>query len=365
MDLTATTTELSRAATDIARLLPARSPDPLLSGLLLTATAEGLVMAGTDRERSVRLSRTALTHTDGTVLVPARPFAETLRTLAEPEIRLVVEGSRLAVRTGRGRFALPLMDADLHPGVAAPPPLTGTADGSGLLRAFAAVAGAASRDEALPLFTGVRIRAHGDTLRLIATDRYRLAVAELPWRPVGPLDVLVPATLVTEIARQAAGAPELALHADQDRVAVSWRAGDTIGSALLATPFPDESRYLVADQDAAVELSVAELTGAVRRAGLYADGRGAITIELADGEVRVRGGSQEIGEAEESVKAEVTGRIRQTYRARYLLDALRAFDGERVRLGLRDGMKATVFTGVGDDQDGLALRYVVMPILPA
>jgi DNA polymerase-3 subunit beta len=53
----------------------------------------------------------------------------------------------------------------------------------------------------------------------------------------------------------------------------------------------------------------------VHRVGLYAGGRGAITVELGDGEVRVRTDSSELGEAEESVKATVTGRLTQTYRS--------------------------------------------------
>jgi DNA polymerase III beta subunit-like protein len=99
MDLTATTADLTAAATDAARLLPARAPDPVLSGVLLTADATGVTVAGTDAERTVALRRPALVHTEGTVLVPGRPLADTLRALDVPEVRLVVEGARLAVRT--------------------------------------------------------------------------------------------------------------------------------------------------------------------------------------------------------------------------------------------------------------------------
>ncbi|HEX3787569.1 MAG TPA: DNA polymerase III subunit beta [Pseudonocardiaceae bacterium] len=367
MDLTAVTAELAAAASDVARLLPTRTLDPVLAGLLLTATAEGLVLAGTDRERAVRLHCPARVHEDGAVLVPARPLAETLRALDEPDVRLVVEGNRLAVRTPHSRFGLPLLDVDLHPGVAEPPAVAGRADGRPLLRALAAVAGAASKDDALPLFTGVRLRAEGDTLRLVATDRYRLAIAELPWRPepaAAPLDVLVPATLVTELARQAAGADRLTLHADTDRFALAW--GDSvIGTALLAAPFPNEDRYLHTRGDASVEVATDALAAAVRRVALYADGRGAIGLELGDGEVRVRGGSPELGDADESVKATVVGRLSQTYRVRYLQDALRVFGDRPIRVWLREGLKTTVFTEAEPDPDGVALRYLVMPILPA
>jgi len=363
LDFTAVTAELARIVADIGRLLPTRLLDPVLAGVLIQAGPEGLALAGTDRERTVRLRCPTVTHAEGTVLVTARVLAETLRALDSATVRLVVEGSRLAVHTDRGRFALPLLDVGLHPGVAAPPPLAGRA-GRALAAALGAVAGAASRDDALPLFTGVRVRAFGSTLRLVATDRYRLAIAELSYSPAegaGEYDVLVPASLAAEISRQAAGAAELVLHADHDRVSFGW-AGSEIGSALLAAPFPDEDRYLRTDADATAEVRAGRLSAAVRRAGLYADGRGAITVELAEGEIRVRGGSPELGEAEETIKAEVTGRLTQTYRARYLLDALKPFGDEPVRVSVRDGLRSTVFTWT--EPTDFELRYLVMPILP-
>jgi DNA polymerase-3 subunit beta len=363
MDLTAATSELAAAAADVARLLPSRSFDPVLSGVVLTAGPAGVELAATDRERTVRLHRAATTHVDGQVLVPGRPLAETLRALDVPEVRLTVENARLAIRTPRGRFALPVLDLDLHPGVPQPPVLAGRAAGRPLLRALVAVAGAASKDDALPLFSGVRVRSVGDALRLVATDRYRLAVAELPWQAAGEVDVLVPGSLAVEIGRQAAGATELALHADPDRAAVVWR-GAEIGTALLASPFPDEARYLGTTPDATAELDADALLGAVRRAGLYADGRGAVGIDLADGEIRVRAGGADLGEADESVKAAVTGRLTQHYRVRYLTDALRAFDGRAVRLAVKTGLRSTVLTAVEPDADALELTYVVMPILP-
>jgi DNA polymerase-3 subunit beta len=357
----AVTADVAAAMQAVARFLPTRATDPVLTGVLLTANADGLLFAGTDRERAVRLSCPALVHAEGTVLVPGRPLTETLRALDEEQVHVAIEGSRLALRTARARFALPLLDVDVHPGVAPPPPLAGRVDAGPALRALTAVAGAASRDDALPLFTGVRIRAHGDALRLVATDRYRLALAELPWHAVGEIDVLVPAGLVTEFARQASSATEIALHADTDRVAFAW-ADHVVSTAVLATPFPDENRYLGRPGDATVVLSPAELAAAVHRVGLYADGRGAVGIDLDDGEVRVRSGSSDVGEAEESVKASVTGRLTQTYRTRYLLDALRAFTGEEVRLDIQAGMKSTVFST--ESTDGTMLRYLVMPILP-
>ena len=53
-------------------------------------------------------------------------------------------------------------------------------DGGLLGAAIGQVGPAASRDDTLPMLTGVCLDIDGDTLTLAATDRYRLAVRDVP-----------------------------------------------------------------------------------------------------------------------------------------------------------------------------------------
>lgn len=366
MDLTVTTADLAGAASALVKLVPGKLIDPVLSGLLLTASPSGVALAANDRERAATIGRPAVVHTEGRVLVPAKPFADTLRALDHEQVRLVVEGSKLAIRAPGARFALPLLDADVHPGVGAAPSEAGTVDGALFASALATVVSAASRDDALPMFTGVRVRSEGSSLVLLATDRYQMALATLPWQPTGSVDALVPATLLGEIARQV-DAGRVALHADRDRFGLVWQrtaAGPTTATtAVLDGSFLHESKISLSGVDTTLELDTDALAGAVRRVGLYTDARGVLLLEVGDGEIRLRGADQRSGEAEESVKASVTGgRTGQAYQSKFLTDALRPFAGGSVRVEIQPGMRATVFSS--PEPGDLDLRYVVMPMLP-
>ena len=66
------------------------------------------------------------------------------------------------------------------------PVQTGTLAGAAFAAAVAQVAVAAGRDDTLPVLTGIRLEIEGETLTLAATDRYRLAVREIPWTPEQP-----------------------------------------------------------------------------------------------------------------------------------------------------------------------------------
>jgi DNA polymerase-3 subunit beta len=362
MDLTASTADLAAAASDVVRLVPGRLIDPVLSGLLLSAGPDGVVLAANDRERTARLACPAVVHTDGRVLVPAKPLAETLRALDAPEVRLVVEGTRLAIRVPGARYALPLLDVDIHPGVPQPPACVGHVDAGPLATALATVAATASRDDALPLYTGVRVRAEGDRLVLLATDRFRMAVAALPWQPLAPLDALVPAPLLVELARQIPNAANLSVHADQNRIGFAWST-TTLTTAILDGTAIHESKVPLSDVDTHLTLDADALAAAVRRVALYTDPRGTISLEIGDSDVRLRGTTSQTGEAEETVKSTVDGgRTGQSFQARYLLDALRPFAGQAVHVSLQPGMRAALFTPATPTTPDL--RYVVMPMRP-
>lgn len=359
MDLTATTAELAGAAAEVARLLPTRVFDPVLAGLRLRATTD-VEVAGSDREHGVRLAVNAFVHTEGEVLVPAKLLAATLQALDEPQVRLTKEGSRLAVRTAQARFAIPLLDLDNHPGIPELPPLQGHV-GAEALKAITAVAGAASKDDALPIFTGVRIQSGDGRLHVIATDRYRMAYATLPWEPIGEIDVLVPGKVLADAARQTNG--KVALHADQDRIGLAWQH-NSISTALLAAPFPDDRarRLLEAVIDSTVLVDADALARAVRRATPFGGPHQAVTIQVEDAELRVKGSDPQQGESEEFVKATVEGdRLTKTFQARYLADALKAFAGRRIELKIQDGLRSTVLTST-PGEDGVELTYLVVPV---
>ncbi|MET8852467.1 DNA polymerase III subunit beta [Amycolatopsis sp. NPDC004625] len=351
MDVTAPAHRLSAAVSAASRLLPARS------GLRLRAGSAGLTVAGSAPDLAVRFDCPATTHTEGSVVVPAAPLAETLKVLGAERVRLVVEGSRLALRLDNARFALPLLPDS--GATTEPPARVSEVDGAAFASALRIVAGTAAKDDPLPLFTGVRLQADGERLTLTASDRYRMAVARLPLRSPGSLDVLVPAALLSEAARQATGV--VGLHAGPGRFGVSW-AGGLVGTAVLDAGFLSADSIPSGSVETTVTLAADALAAAVRRVGVYAEDRRVLTLEVGDAEIRLASARQDTGEAEETLKAEVGGgRTAPSFQARYLLDALGAFAGERVTMSIQPGMRACILRPA--EAGEVELTYYLMPML--
>lgn len=365
LEFSTSTAVLARAASRADRLLPTRAARP--AGVLLSAADQAVRVSAVDGETAVWGVVPATVHVPGDVLVGRRALASTLAALDAPEVRLRVEGSRLAVRTESARFALPLMDSAAQPRLPEPPPIAGQVDTAALRAAVTVVAAMASRD-GLPLFTGVRIRSAADRVTLLATDRFRLAVATLPWAPSPggqPIDVLIPAVTLGDAARQLDG-PAVTLRAAPGAMALEWgeHAGG-VAVASLALPFPDAQldRLLHVRAECTLDVSADRLRAAVERAMPFAGDAGSVSLDAGDGVVVVRGAQTPSGDSREEVKASVDGdRVTASYQGRYLIDGLRAFAGRRVLVRLQRGIAPTEIADA-DPADG-DLRCLVVPLRP-
>src|SRR5690606_25031826 len=119
---------------------------------------------------------------------------------------------KVVLTCGASRFTLLTMPVDDYPALPALPELTGSIDADVFAEAVAQVTIAASRDETLPLLTGVRVEIEGEKMTLLATDRYRLALRELAWHPASPsvsTAALVRARTLSDVAKSMTSAGQV------------------------------------------------------------------------------------------------------------------------------------------------------------
>ncbi|MGW6407339.1 DNA polymerase III subunit beta family protein [Streptomyces vinaceus] len=118
-----------------------------------------------------------------------------------------------------------------------------TVPGDGLAAALDAVRYAAGSDPELPVLCGIHFDIEGDALHLVATDRYRMAVARTSATTTGGgrVQVTVPTPLADAMrALLTDGAPAL-LTVDGDGVELETQGGRVAGQSL-GEDFPDYRR---------------------------------------------------------------------------------------------------------------------------
>ncbi|MFR9798311.1 MerR family transcriptional regulator [Streptomyces sp. MS06] len=129
---------------------------------------------------------------------------------------------------------------------------------SELAAALDAVRFAAGTDPELPMLCGVLFDIEGESLRTVATDRYRMAVAEAGITGHGGsrVQVIVPTPLVDAMRALSDGRGTVRLRVDGERVALEAEDGQAAGRRV-DHDFPDYRRLLPrpAERRAVVEVA--------------------------------------------------------------------------------------------------------------
>jgi DNA polymerase-3 subunit beta len=371
--------DLADAVAWVARTLPNRPTTQLqvLAGLLLESAPSGLRLSAFDYEVAARGEISATVLDEGRTLVSGRLLAEITRSLPAAPVEIAVEGSRAVLTCGSARFTLPTLPVEDYPALPAVPPATGRVESSAFAAAVGQVAIAAGRDDTLPVLTGVRLEIVGDRLTLAATDRYRLAVREIPWRPEQPDatgTALVPARTLSDAARSMSSAGAEVTVALGSGPSGEALAGFSCGTRETTTrlvdgQFPDYRRLLPASSPLSAEVEVAPLVEAVKRVSLVAARTSPVLLSFGAGELVLEAGSGGEAQAREAVPASFDGPdLSIAFNPGYLLDGLGALESDTVRVGFASAdnaeeaaRKPAIFTGKSTD-DAPDYRYLLMPV---
>jgi DNA polymerase-3 subunit beta len=247
-------------------------------------------------------------------------------------------------------------------------------DAATFATAVSQVAPAAGRDETLPMMTGVRVELNGSSLALLATDRYRLAIREIDWRPDDPqvsANALVPARTLADTAKTlGALGGDLVVALATGGVGegmIGFAAGDrrTTSRLLDGANYPPVRNLFPANHAAQARVAVAALTEVVRRVSLVAERTTPVRLAFsADGLVVEAGGTEE-ARASEAAEASFDGADPMTvaFNPQYLLDGLTALNAPTAVFSFVEAGKPAVLAPGGDDGEILpGYRYLIQPI---
>ncbi len=339
---------LAEAVAWIARSLPSRPVLPVLSGLLLQAAADGLTLSCFDYEVSARISIDADVTEPGTALVPGRLLAEITRSLPGHPVE-VDDKDDVTLTCGPASFSLVTLPIGEYPRLPELPRLAGTVDGGVFATAIGQVTPAASRDDTLPVITGVNVEIEGDTITLVATDRYRLAIRELGWNPARPgtsSTLLVLAKTLADAARMMVpGVPVRIMTRGTDGTGTSRNGGTDLAGSLRAADamigFESGGRRLTtrliageyikysskfpADFGSHGDMPAVPLAEAVKRVALVAERGSSVRLSFEPGKVTIEAGTKGQARARETVAADFSGEESAiAFSPQYLLDGLAA-----------------------------------------
>jgi len=330
----------SEAVSFAVKLLPQRTTLPILSGILIETTDAGLTLSSFDYEVSSQTEIAAQIDEPGKVLVSGRLLADIASRLPNAPVTFATEEGRISVSCGTANFTLLSMPVEEYPTLPQISEQSGVLPAELFAAAVSQVAVAASRDDVTPVITGVQLEISENSLSLIATDRYRVAVREIEWTggesSKEGVTALIPAKTLAEIGKTFghSGSISVAITSTDERELIAFQADKkTVTSLLIKGNFPPVKRLFPEVVDNYAVINTGELIEAVRRVSLVLEREAALRFSFSIDGLTLEAIGSEQAQASETIDAFLTGTDTVvSLKPAFLLDGLGAVHSEFVRI---------------------------------
>jgi DNA polymerase-3 subunit beta len=337
---------------------------PVLANFLVSAQGNRLSITGTDMEVELTAAVDADIQSEGEITVPARKLVDIVRKLPEGvNITAVLEGDKLTISSGRGRYTLATLPATEFPATDQVETLESVKiQEIELKRLLDKTSFSMANQDVRYYLNGLLFEFHDGTLTTVATDGHRLAICDL----VNDLGVaqdrqmIVPRKGVLELSRMLSETEdevELALGKNHIRL-VKGRMVFT--SKLIDGRFPDYQAVIPKGTDRHIKIHRESFILALQRAAILSNEKyKGVRIEASGDAVKIVAHNPQHEEAVEDLEAELNfDQVAIGFNVTYLLDALGAIEEETVVMALKDANSSCLITSEEGGRD----RHVVMPL---
>lgn len=365
MQFTCTRDEFSKGIHAVQRAVASRGPLPILSNIMLVTDGDGLKITATDLEVGIEARVQATIQTAGSITLAARQIAEIISKLPESDVVLAVGEDRASttVKCARSKFVLRSMPADEFPKL----PTLGsgatmvTLAGDELARGIRQTQFAAAKDDK-SVISGILLFLEDGQLEVVATDGYRLAMRRWTVDSTASLKVIVPARAMNEVARLlASGGSDVITLATADNQALFTVGDRYLTSRMIDGQYPPYRQILPSTFTYVFTLDRGALQAAVERVSIMASEREAKVVSLVfkAGDLHLLANAADLGEGDEHLPIEYDGEeVKIAFNANYLLDALKAAEGETIQLHMNGPLQPAVLKS----EEDATYSCMVMPI---
>ena len=339
--------EFIKYTNNVQRAISNRTTIPILTGILLKLSDEGLTITGSDSDISItsfiskdNTKSNLKIESTGSIVLPAKFFNEIIKKLPGDEFTLnVIENFQTIITSDQSEFIINGLDSNNYPNL---PEVsredTLTIDKNLFTEMVNQTVVAVSSQESRPVLTGVNIRVKDNQLLAVATDSHRLAQRTIPVKSNNDYDIIVPGKSLLELTRIIPESlDQISIYISENQIL--FNLSDTLFySRLLEGNYPDTDRLIPNESTTKVIFSATDLLASVERASLLShESRNNVVkmnVKNDDKSVTIYGNSPEVGTVEEVVKTNsIEGEdIEISFNPDYLKDALKSIGNADINL---------------------------------
>ena len=355
--------ELQNAISVVSKGVSSKTTLPILSGIFIEAKKDSLTFQATDLVLSIKYNTDALIENEGKIVVPGRLFSEIVKNLPDAAVSLELSDQDLIIMCDASSFSIKTLnpeDFPTFPEVSASQEIT--LPFSTFSHMVKKVARVVSKDESRAVLTGVLITFKEKTLQMVATDSYRLAIAEkeLENSQQEEFEAVISGKFLQDIISLPQTDSQITLALSENQIIITYK--DTIFiNRRLEGNFPNYKQLLPDNYNTRIELETNRLNEAVKRVSTL-DIKTApikIDINIASQTVQLSSVAQDIGSSQETLSGEATGEdVVIAFNHGYIIEGLSSIETENVFLEIQNTNKPGIFRAGGEEN----FFYLIMPV---
>ncbi|MFP4631188.1 MAG: DNA polymerase III subunit beta [Candidatus Acetothermia bacterium] len=347
---------------------------PILSGVKLEIRDEQLKLTSTDLEMTTRCTIPITNLKDSaTIVLKGDVLAKIMQRIPESgEVRLTSdpeENQKIELSSGQINFDLFQLSTEDYPEIdELPEESIATMNSVELSDAIKQTTFAAlkAKETTRLSLTGVNTIFGENQLKMVATNGYRMSIKTVPFSDVEErTTLLIESSAFSELDRILSGteSDEVTIYASNSEV--FFVADDVVFSdKLIMEDFPEYEAVIPEENELPLKLDRGKALDTLARAEITAsEESGAVQLTAEEGSdgLTIYSSSPEKGELEEVIDLlePSKGDVEISFKAEFLIDALRRMSNEKVVLWLKDSDTAGLLEPAEGEGDFI---YVCMPI---
>jgi DNA polymerase-3 subunit beta len=355
--------ELNEALNNVSRAVPQKSPIAALTGVKLSLDKTNLELTGYDLELGIQTSVTVSSEDRGEFILEAKLFCEIIRKMPFENIEIEIDDNMtVTIKGNKAEYKILAISAEEYPSI----PDYESGDNFNLKQPLLKnminqTIFAVAVNENKPILTGELFDIENKHFNLVAIDGFRLAVRSEEIDTEDHYHFVVKSKALSEVSKllKDDDEAEVGLHISKKHIVFEIGKYMVI-SRLLEGEFHNYKGSIPTNHSTEILLNTKDLIESLERCMLLINDKNKAPVKCIfnNGQVKISC-STAMGKLSDEFDIDLTGPMVEIgFNCRYLLDALKAAESDKVKLLLNGGLSPMKIMPV----DGDAYTFLVLPI---
>lgn len=364
MKVICTQENLKQGLSTVGRIISSSNTLPILSNLLIKTENGQLKISSTNLEVAITTQLRCKVEQDGGVTVVSKTINDLINNLPNKNITLETKGNELKIETDNYHTSIKTLPTEEFPLI--PKVETGKTlnlDSQELKISLDQVVFAASTNQTQPEISGILLSCDEKGLRIVATDRYRLAERKLEVKEKDSalFEVIVPQKTIIELSR-IIGNQKGFVEGVFSETQTALTFNDTqIISRLIDGQYPDYKQIIPTDFKTNVVTEKLPLISALRAVAVFSQGSNSVRFEFSREKqlITLTAESSELGSSQVELPAKIEGdSVAVLLNYHYVQDCLASIDSTNLVMKIINDNSPSLILPEGKND----YIYLVMPI---